>query len=122
VNQAYAQVFVAASSVAIAMWSGSILRSRLARGLGIYGCILGLVTLFALFSGRLSLDAPDLALSSSVKQVGSSLRAHCFGDARTKLPPSEAGMLNGICGSADSCGTRRILLKESFRLLRGLLH
>jgi len=58
VNQAYAQVFVAASSVAIAMWSGSILHSReLARGLGIYGCILGLVTLFALFSGRLNLDA-----------------------------------------------------------------
>jgi hypothetical protein len=36
VNQAYAQVFVAASSVAIALWSGSILRSReLARGLGV---------------------------------------------------------------------------------------
>jgi hypothetical protein len=58
VNQAYAQVFVAASSVAIVLWSASTWRSReLAPGLGIYGCILGPVTLLALFSGRLNLDA-----------------------------------------------------------------
>jgi hypothetical protein len=58
VNQAYAQVFVAASSVAIALWSASTWRNRkLARGLGIYGCILGSVTVLALFSGRLNLDA-----------------------------------------------------------------
>jgi len=58
VNQAYALLFVAASSVAIVLWSASIWRSReLARGLGIYGCILGPVTLLALFSGRLNLDA-----------------------------------------------------------------
>ncbi len=58
VNQAYAQVFVAASSVAIVLWSVTIWRGReLARGLGIYGCILGPVILIALFSGRLTLDA-----------------------------------------------------------------
>lgn len=58
VNQAYAQVFVAASSVAIFLWSASIWRSReLGRGLGIYGCLLGPVTLGALFSGHLNLDA-----------------------------------------------------------------
>jgi hypothetical protein len=57
-NQAYAQVFVVASSVAIVLWSASTWRSRqLAPGLGIYGCILGPVTLLALFSGRLNLDA-----------------------------------------------------------------
>lgn len=57
VNQAYAQVFVAASSVAILLWSASIWRSReLRRGLGIYGCLLGPVTLGALFSGHLNLD------------------------------------------------------------------
>jgi hypothetical protein len=57
VNQAYAQVFVAASSVAIFLWSASIWRSRkLLRGLGIYGCLLGPVTLGALFSGHLNLD------------------------------------------------------------------
>jgi hypothetical protein len=58
VNQAYAQVFVAASSVAIFLWSVSIWRSRkLVRGLGIYGCLLAPVTLGALLSGRLNLDA-----------------------------------------------------------------
>jgi hypothetical protein len=57
-NQAYAQVFVAASSVAIVLWSVVIWRGReLARGLGIYGCILGPVILIALLSGRLTLDA-----------------------------------------------------------------
>jgi hypothetical protein len=58
VNQAYAQVFVAASSVAIVLWSASNWRSRkLARGLSIYGCLFGLVILLALFSGLLNLDA-----------------------------------------------------------------
>jgi hypothetical protein len=58
VNQAFAQVFVAASSVAIFLWSASIWRSRkLVRGLGIYGCLLGPVTLGALFSAHLNLDA-----------------------------------------------------------------
>ena len=49
---------MAASSVAIVLWSASTWRSRqLGRGLGIYGCIFGPVTLLALFSGRLNLDA-----------------------------------------------------------------
>jgi hypothetical protein len=63
VNQAYAQVFVAASSVAIVLWSASTWRSReLAPGLAIYGCILGPVTLLALFSGRVNLDAHGFGL------------------------------------------------------------
>jgi hypothetical protein len=58
VNQGYAQVFVVASSVAILLWSVSIFRGRtLGRGLGFYGCILGVATLAALFSGHLNLDA-----------------------------------------------------------------
>jgi hypothetical protein len=57
VNQGYAQVFVAASSAALLLWSVAMFRQRdLSRGLGIYGCILGAVTLLALFSGRLRLD------------------------------------------------------------------
>jgi hypothetical protein len=57
VNQGFAQVFVAASAVAIALWSAAIWRSKeLVRGLGIYGCILGGATLIALFSGHLRLD------------------------------------------------------------------
>jgi hypothetical protein len=58
VNQAYAQVYVAASSVALLLWSAATLhRKALRRGLGIYGCILGSLTLTALLSGRLNLDA-----------------------------------------------------------------
>ena len=57
VNQAYAQVFVAASAVAIALWSVSTWKNReLARGLSIYGCVLAIVTIVALFSGHLDLD------------------------------------------------------------------
>jgi hypothetical protein len=56
-NQAYAQVFVAGASVAILLWSVAIIRGKaLGRGLGIYGCILGVATLAALFSGYLNLD------------------------------------------------------------------
>ena len=57
-NQAYAQVFVAASSAAILAWSVAMWRSgRLSRGLGIYGCILSMATVAVLFSGYLRLDA-----------------------------------------------------------------
>ena len=57
-NQAYAQVFVAASSAAILAWSVAMWRSgRLSRGLGIYGCILSIATIAVLFSGYLRLDA-----------------------------------------------------------------
>jgi hypothetical protein len=57
VNQGYAQVFVAASSVAIVLWSASSWRSQeRTRGLGIYGCILGTATLIVLLSGHLNLD------------------------------------------------------------------
>jgi hypothetical protein len=55
-NQAYAQVFVAASSVAILAWSVAMWKG-LSRGLGIYGCILSITTVALLFSGRLVLDA-----------------------------------------------------------------
>ena len=56
-NQAFAQVFVVASSAAIIAWGAAIWQSRkLPLGLAIYGCILGLVTMAALFSGHLPLD------------------------------------------------------------------
>jgi hypothetical protein len=57
-NQAYAQVFVAASSAAILAWSVAMWRSaNFSRGLGVYGIIVAIVTLGALFSGYLTLDA-----------------------------------------------------------------
>jgi hypothetical protein len=56
-NQAYAKVLVAASSVAIGIWSMEIVRTRLMRrAAGILGCIVAAVTLLILFSGHLTLD------------------------------------------------------------------
>jgi hypothetical protein len=56
-NQGFAQLYVAASSVAILLWSISILRSRtLARGVAIYGAVIAPITLLALLSGHLRLD------------------------------------------------------------------
>ena len=57
-NQAFAEVYVVAVSVAIALWSVSIFRSgKLDRALAIYGVILAPVILIALFSGHLSMGA-----------------------------------------------------------------
>jgi hypothetical protein len=57
VNQAYAQVFVAGSCVAIVLWSIAAWKSReLSRGFSIFGCVLGLLSLVAMFSGYLPLD------------------------------------------------------------------
>jgi len=57
-NQAYAQVYVAASSAAILAWSVAMWKSaKFSRGLGIYGCILSVATVAVLFSGYLPLDA-----------------------------------------------------------------
>ena len=57
VNQAFARVLVACSSIAIGLWSAEMLRTRaFGRGTGIFGASLAAVTLVALFSGRLRLD------------------------------------------------------------------
>jgi hypothetical protein len=62
-NQAFAGLFTAASSAAILLWSAAIVRSgALARGVGIYGCVLGPVTLLALLSGHLRLDVHGFGL------------------------------------------------------------
>lgn len=56
-GQAFALVFVVASSAAILLWSMAILRSGgLARGIGIYGCILAPITMVAVLSGHVRLD------------------------------------------------------------------
>jgi hypothetical protein len=56
-NQAFAMVFVVASSAAIVLWSAAILRSSIfSRALGLYGCILGPVTLIVVLSGHLRLN------------------------------------------------------------------
>ena len=56
-NQAFARVLVGASSVAIALWSVEMLRTRrLGRGTAVYGLVAALVTLALLLSGNLRLD------------------------------------------------------------------
>jgi hypothetical protein len=57
VNQAFATVYVALSSAAIVLWSAAILRSRLlARWIGVYGCVVGVLLLLGLVGGHLRLD------------------------------------------------------------------
>ncbi|MBK7878413.1 MAG: hypothetical protein IPJ77_22385 [Planctomycetes bacterium] len=56
-NQAFARVYVVASSVAIGLWSVAILRGRgLAKGLGGYGLVLGAAATVGILSGHLRLD------------------------------------------------------------------
>jgi len=63
VIQGFAQVFVAASSGAIVLWSASILRSRaLGRGVAIYGLLIGPVIVIALASGHLKLRVHGFGL------------------------------------------------------------
>jgi hypothetical protein len=62
-NQGFAVVLVVASSLAIVLWSVSILRvAALARGVAIYGCIFGPVTVIAVLSGQLSLGVPGFGM------------------------------------------------------------
>lgn len=56
-NQAFAQVYVVASSAAIVLWSAAILRpGNFSRSLGVYGCILGPLTVIAVHSGHIRLN------------------------------------------------------------------
>ena len=53
-DQAFMNVFLVASSVAISLWSSAIVwRGTLARAIGIFGCLLGAATLIGQFTGSL---------------------------------------------------------------------
>jgi hypothetical protein len=57
INQAFAKVYVVASSAAILIWSSSILaHGRLARASGVLGVIVGVLALFAVTVGHMRLD------------------------------------------------------------------
>lgn len=63
INQAFAKIFVVASCTAVALWSVTIVRSHaLPVALGIYGLLLGSVSVIALICGALSLDAHGFGL------------------------------------------------------------
>ena len=52
VNQGFARLYAITSSIAIIFWSLSIWRSRtLARGLAIYGCVIGVASVVAVTAG-----------------------------------------------------------------------
>lgn len=62
-NQAFAMIFVVASSAAIVLWSAAILKGNtFSRPMGIYGCILGPLTIFAVLSGHVRLNVHGFGL------------------------------------------------------------
>jgi hypothetical protein len=62
-NQAFARIFAVASATAIMLWSASIVRTRaLARGVAVYGLLLGPAAIVAVLSGLVKLDAPGFGL------------------------------------------------------------
>ena len=69
-NQAFALIFVVASSVAIVLWSAAIIHGNVfSRPLGIYGYILGPLTILVVLSGHLRLNVHGfgmIALSQAV--------------------------------------------------------
>jgi uncharacterized membrane protein YkgB len=57
INQSFARVYAVGASLAVVLWSMSILRGgALWRGLGIYGCLVGAVTAVGTLSGLLTPD------------------------------------------------------------------
>lgn len=56
-NQGFAKILVVASSTAVILWSVSLLReNRFGNVIGIFGCLIGTVSLIAFFLGFLQLD------------------------------------------------------------------
>jgi hypothetical protein len=63
INQAFAMIFVVASSIAIVLWSAAIFKSNtFSRPIGIYGCILGPLTIVAVISGHVRLNVHGFGL------------------------------------------------------------
>lgn len=62
-NQSFAKVFVVASSLAVVLWSISVLKAGgFARAVGVVGCVVGTVSLLAFFSGHLRLNVHGFGL------------------------------------------------------------
>ena len=63
INQAFARIFVVASSSAIALWSFLIVKNRaLSVAIGLYGLLLGPAVIIAMITGGLSLDVHGFGL------------------------------------------------------------
>jgi hypothetical protein len=62
-NQSFALLYVVAASVAVVLWSATILLSNtFSRALGVYGCILGPLTVIAVLSGHIRLNIHGFGL------------------------------------------------------------
>lgn len=62
-NQAFARLYAVAASIAIVLWSLVIVRDRaLHQGAGIYGCVLGAITVIGVASGLLNPDVHGFGL------------------------------------------------------------
>ena len=69
-NQAFALIFVVASSVAIVLWSAAILRSKLfSRSLAMYGCVLGPIMILVVASGHLPLNVHGFGMVALVMAI-----------------------------------------------------
>ena len=62
-NQAFARIYSVAASIAVILWSASILKNGgLARGLGIYGCIISVLIIVGVAVGHLRLNVHGMAV------------------------------------------------------------
>jgi len=62
-NQAFARIYSVAASCAVILWSASILRNGgLARGIGIYGCIISALIIVGIGVGHLRLNVHGMAV------------------------------------------------------------
>ena len=69
-NQEFARTYAVASPTAIVLWSASILGSRtLARGVALYGLLLGPVIVIAVLSGHVPLNVHVFGLIVLVQAV-----------------------------------------------------
>ena len=69
-NQAFAQVFVMASSVAVTLWSAALVSDRgLPRALGLYGLLMSALLALALASGHLTLGVHGFGLVTLAQAV-----------------------------------------------------
>ncbi len=63
INQAFARIFSVAASLAIILWSVSAMRNGgFARGIAIYGCVIGTLIVIGIAVGHLRLDVHGMAV------------------------------------------------------------
>ena len=69
-NQAFALIFVVASSLAIVLWSTAIFRSQLlSRSLAVYGCIFAPLTIIFVVSGHLPLNVHGFGMVALIQAI-----------------------------------------------------